>query len=272
MPAVGAHSILRPRDSSPRGRATTTAAIGLIDRNPLTRQVSPELVLVDPEPAPWARGPVDESNGKVLNMSAQEIHEPTPEMGFGLEPPLSPPIVSGPGAQAPAHAGDALHGLPTPPPAIRPPEAPATESGPAAQVEQAVLHAVPTEPAELEVERSAAAPVDQELPAMAPPEEKIELEPVQPSEIEPLAATTELDPTAQTAQRVSICLVIRLRNGEHVEIGEFENVGMAKEGAREVVEQLTAAGSSTWPFYADRFICPDAIISVDVVANDDAAA
>jgi hypothetical protein len=37
------------------------------------------------------------------------------------------------------------------------------------------------------------------------------------------------------------------------------------EGAQEVIEQLTAVAATSWPFYAGRFIRPDAIVSVDLV-------
>ncbi len=71
-----------------------------------------------------------------------------------------------------------------------------------------------------------------------------------------------LGPT--TCRRGSFTVVVRLSDGEGVEVGEFRDFGTAMEGAQEVIEQFSNANGS-WPFYAGRFIRPDLIVSVDVV-------
>jgi hypothetical protein len=62
-------------------------------------------------------------------------------------------------------------------------------------------------------------------------------------------------------------VVVRLSDGDGVEVGQFGDFGTAMAGAQEVIEQFAHANGS-WPFYAGRFIRPDLIISVDVVDGD----
>ena len=169
-----------------------TAAIGLIDHNPLVRSLSPELMLVDPELAERARALLREpgaANGKGEGMSALGTHEITSGMSIGLEPPLSPPIVRGPNASA-LPSGDGLSGLPLPPPAIRPPEA-APEAPPAPEAElvpepNPVQPApeptiLPPEPVEALPEPVQAQP-EPLLPAPAPEPELPSMAPEQPAE------------------------------------------------------------------------------------------
>jgi hypothetical protein len=65
-------------------------------------------------------------------------------------------------------------------------------------------------------------------------------------------------------------VVVRLKEGDGVEVGSFRDFGTAMEGAQEVIEQFSTATEGQWPFYAGRFIRPDLIVSVDVVEGEDA--
>lgn len=65
-------------------------------------------------------------------------------------------------------------------------------------------------------------------------------------------------------------VVVRLKEGDGVEVGEFRDFGTAMEGAQEVIEQFSTATEGQWPFYAGRFIRPDLIVSVDVVEGEQA--
>ena len=196
------------------------------------------------------------------------LHEATAEIGLGLEPPLSPPVVGRPGHTA-ISGGHGLTELPTPPPAIRPPGSPEPVSGTVpAEALPAPVESKPTPPAN---DLFPPAPAEEELPAMAPQDAPIELERVRPAEVEtvdlPLVAPSEPGPAAAAhlAAATGVRLVLRLRDGDRVEAGEFADSGAAMEGAQEVIEQLTAAAATSWPFYAGRFIRPDAIVSVDLV-------
>ena len=64
-------------------------------------------------------------------------------------------------------------------------------------------------------------------------------------------------------------VVVRLKEGDGVEVGSFRDFGTAMEGAQEVIEQFSSATEGQWPFYAGRFIRPDLIVSVDVVEGGD---
>jgi hypothetical protein len=167
-----------------------------------------------------ASGVSEGTNGKGWNMSALGTRE-TAGTGLGLEPPLSPPIGSDPGAQQP----------------------------PAATARANDYFAVET-PIELEPVQPTEIKPPAELPLVAPPEPDPELEP---------AALALVGP------KVGFRLVVRLQDGERVEIGEFEDFGTAKEAAQEAIEQFTTGAAGTWPFYAGRFIRPDLIVSVDLV-------
>jgi len=179
------------------------------------------------------------------------------------------------------------------------PVAPA-EPEPAPAVE---LHTIPLmAPADPEpvVEPAALEPVI-ELPAIAPqpePEPVVAVQPEPVAAVEPepviepepapfVAPPVELapDPVAEIApEPVSVPeleelfapkratdfrVVVRLKEGDGVEVGSFRDFGTAMEGAQEVIEQFSTATEGQWPFYAGRFIRPDLIVSVDVVEGGD---
>jgi hypothetical protein len=153
-------------------------------------------------------------------------------------------------------------------PTMAPPE-PVAEAAPVAFVVPQPVEVVPEPVAEVEIE---AEPVLE-----LTPEAKLELisEPVEaqlPS-LEPVAtpdpvATTELEELFAPKRSGQFCVVVRLKEGDGVEVGSFRDFGTAMEGAQEVIEQFSTANDGQWPFYAGRFIRPDLIVSVDVVEGD----
>ena len=85
-----------------------------------------------------------------------------------------------------------------------------------------------------------------------------------PSEVpgEAPAETQEPDPGPQTLYGV----LIRLRDGEVFEVGTFESAAEASTCAQDVVRQISAAeGEASWPFFANRYLRPDTIVSVDLL-------
>jgi hypothetical protein len=107
--------------------------------------------------------------------------------------------------------------------------------------------------AEAPVELPAELPViDPFPPAPAP-------EPVAPAA--PLE-TPLLEPFVHS--RGSYRVIVRLQDGDGIDVGDFKDFGTAMEGAQEVIDQFSNSNGS-WPFYAGRFIRPDLIVSVDVV-------
>jgi hypothetical protein len=65
---------------------------------------------------------------------------------------------------------------------------------------------------------------------------------------------------------VTWSVALRLEAGERIEIGQFGSDAEAKDHAQGVVRQLLSEHG--WPFYDNRFIRPDAIVSVDLVRNE----
>ena len=97
-----------------------------------------------------------------------------------------------------------------------------------------------------------------ELPVIDPFPPAPAAEPVAPAPLE----TSLLEPLVHS--RGAYRVIVRLQDGDGVDVGEFSDFGTAMEGAQEVIEQFSNSNGS-WPFYAGRFIRPDLIVSVDVV-------
>ena len=118
-----------------------------------------------------------------------------------------------------------------------------------------------------------------ELPTVSEPEpdpQPVEeaLPVLEPAAVAETAPAPELAPELEelfataTPQQTGFSVVVRLRDGDGVEVGSFRDFGTAMEGAQEVIEQFATATEARWPFYAGRFIRPDLIVSVDVVEGE----
>jgi hypothetical protein len=60
-------------------------------------------------------------------------------------------------------------------------------------------------------------------------------------------------------------VLVRLRDGETLRIGELATADEASALAQDAVGQISsAAGNGTWPFFAGRYLSPDTIVSVDL--------
>jgi len=104
----------------------------------------------------------------------------------------------------------------------------------------------------------------------APEPEPTPVAPVAPDpqpvvEPEPVQASAPAVPEPLTAPNapLSWAVYVRLTDGERLEVDAFTGPDEAFEGARAVISQIGSDGS--WPFFADRFIRPDSIVSVDLV-------
>lgn len=60
-------------------------------------------------------------------------------------------------------------------------------------------------------------------------------------------------------------VVIRLRDGETILVGGAPNYERALVLAQKTIVQLGEVKEGEWPMLGDRFINPDAIVSVDVL-------
>lgn len=86
--------------------------------------------------------------------------------------------------------------------------------------------------------------------------------PSEPQQVgEAAAAQTEAE--AEAEPELSWTVVLRLSDGERIDVQSFAGETEAIEGARGVVAEIESDGS--WPFFADRFLRPDTIVSVDLV-------
>jgi hypothetical protein len=241
------------------------------------QQPEPTLAPVQPEPVLPAVAPAQEPEAPVLDYFAAEAQA-------APEPPAAAPAP----VEEPAQTVE-LNTIPL----VVPAPAPAEETTLEPVVLPTMAPPAPEPRHEPELAPAAAvAPV--ELPMMAPqplevvapaphpdPEPAAVPEPVEPSlpELEPAAVvetapapvpSPELEELFATMpqQQTGFSVVVRLRDGDGVEVGSFHDFGTAMEGAQEVIEQFSTATEGQWPFYAGRFIRPDLIVSVDVVETD----
>jgi hypothetical protein len=114
-------------------------------------------------------------------------------------------------------------------------------------------------------------PVEQ-APVVEPQAVQVEAVPVVPTvpaPAEPVAPEPEVqpepvpEPPPAGGVEMTWTVVLRLADGDRVEVGSFPGQEAAVDGARAVVAQIAADDS--WPFVADRFIRPEGIVSVDLV-------
>jgi hypothetical protein len=82
--------------------------------------------------------------------------------------------------------------------------------------------------------------------------------------IEPAAPAVPLAPVATAVSTVRV--LARLSNGERIEVGAHDDESAAKAEATALMRFLREAGGD-WPFLNGRFVRPDAIVSVDIVAG-----
>ena len=191
----------------------------------------------------------------ILPRAEEPANEPEPAPAPLLLPPAQPPAAAEekpqvepePVAQA-TETEPVIHEQPAPEPEAAAEPAPTEPDQPEVLAVQPA--AVPEFTLELPVDWPPAAEAATEVPASpAPPVE--EPEPEAPAQ-EELASLT--------------AVVLRLEDGATLEVGTFPTVAEAAAEAQEVVIEIAAADrNSTWPFFAQRYLRPDLIISVDLV-------
>ena len=206
---------------------------------------------------------------------AEPVAEPEPAVEVQSIPLMAPapaqePVPAPAPAPEPAVVEEQVVELPTlAPVAPEPVPTPAPAPGPAAVEPEPVVEPEPMlapvtpEPVEVVPEPV----VEPELPVVEAPAPEPIVEPA--LEVVP-DTVPELEELFAPKRATEFRVVVRLKEGDGVEVGSFRDFGTAMEGAQEVIEQFSTATEGQWPFYAGRFIRPDLIVSVDVVEGEDA--
>jgi hypothetical protein len=234
------------------GRDALQRAIGQTYGVEAPAEAAPAPIIEPAPPAPVAEQPVPPVVEPAVVAPVVEVPPaPAVEQVAVVEPaapiaaepvvptvPVAPPPVAEPVAAQPVQNGDGVW-LGPPQEAAAPP---VVEPQPVAAPEPVVQVFVP-EPQLVEPEPAPVAPVVEVQPAPQP---------------EAVA-----QPTPSQGVDLTWAVVLRLADGERVEVGAFPGEAEAVEGARAVVAQV--ATDSSWPFVAGRFIRPEGIVSVDLV-------
>jgi len=262
--------------------------------DPLEAPSAPDLVLAQPE-APQADVQPEPQP------DVQPEPQPEAQLASTVEPPLvaepiaplAPPAVRPLPIIRPRAQESANEPEPAPAPLLlpRPAEPPAAaEEKPQVEEPEPVAQATETEPViqeqpapepEAAAEAALTAPAQPEVIAVQPapaPEFLLELPLDWPPAVEAPAEVPanpapqaeepdpEPEPPAQEEPASLTAVVLRLQDGATLEVGTFPSVAEAAAEAQEVVIEIAAADrNSTWPFFAQRYLRPDLIISVDLV-------
>ena len=215
------------------------------------------------------------------------------------EPEADGPVAETPAAEAPEIAeADAPEPLEASAPAVEDfaelevpaiPEMPVpsfeqqaaeTEPAPPEEAPEPAAEQVADEPAEQvvdepadEAEQAADQSTEQ---ALEEPAEEAANEPVEQAVDEPAAEAANepveqagnepAEQAAQEPQPSTHYVVVRLREGESLRIGEHGTAADASAQAADAVAQIAgAATTGTWPLFSGRYLSPDTILSVDLV-------
>ena len=202
-------------------------------QQPLVVEPAAEVVV---EPAAVVAEPPAVLQETVAQPFVEHAPSPLPETTLAAQPEPSAP----PEATIPT--------LLRPEPVLEPP-APALPAEPLVQVpEVSIPEAAPVPLAPEPFEPVPAVPIQPE-PTVAP----------EPPAVEPVAVEPELGASLHI-------VLLRLREGDILQVGTFRTAAEASARAQEVVREIAAAeGASTWPFFAERYLRPDAIVSVDLL-------
>ncbi len=252
--------------------------------------VEPVVQVVPPAPVvqtvePPAPLPVEPVSGEGVWLGAPEA-TPQPEP-VAVQAPEPQPLVVEPMAPVEPVAPPAplaAAAAPLEPMAVEPlvetpvvdqplPEPLAISFTPVAPAEEPVLQAdaplpavealVAPEPTATPEPVVAPQPLVAQVPVPAPepvvaPEQAAVAEPV----LQPPAPLLQEPVEQEEGAVLTWSVVLRLNDGDRVEIGAFHSAGEAKDHAQLVVRQISSEHG--WPFFGGRFIRPDAIVSVDL--------
>jgi hypothetical protein len=242
-----------------------------------------------PEPEPHPEPEVLPQPKPVADADALGVPEllPPPELPAAIEPKPQP----APAEPVPAPQPVQLFAASTPallprmlPPAdeqaaepavVQPPPAPAAEEAPAPMEETVVsepeapapspeMPPVQLETGQWPEEQSVQVVEAQSETPVSAASVAIEL-PDAPAEAESAPPPAEAEPQeTEDAEASTHLVLVRLRDGETLQLGTFQTAAEASAQAQDAVTQISSAGSE-WPLFAGRYLRPDTIISVDLL-------
>jgi Type II secretion system (T2SS), protein E, N-terminal domain len=202
-------------------------------------------------------------------LQAQPAPDPEPEPApepqplLLLEPPTLPKVL------VPAERPAAEQVIAQPAQAPAPEEAAVEE--PVTAPEPDLTAASPEQQSEPETQPSPTEPsieVAEAQPETPEPSAPVALEqPDAPLENEPAFAPAEAEPQqAEDADASTHLVLVRLRDGETLQVGTFQTAAEASAWAQNAVAQIASAlTEATWPFFGGRYLRPDTIVSVDLL-------
>ncbi len=101
-------------------------------------------------------------------------------------------------------------------------------------------------------------------PAEALPAEPTQLRTVEPAGVS-AAETIELGHAPAASAQTPFRVLLRLVNGERLELEVCDSASSAHAHAEGLVRRL-ASGDESWPYFAGRFVRPESILSIDIDA------
>ena len=174
---------------------------------------------------------------------SQPAPAPSPQPAPDPEPSVETPQV----AEAVMYTIEA-----TPAPEHSPPEHPSAPATPEPEPQAPAADAPPAPELILE------------LPPDWPPTGEDQAE--EPSSPAPPPEAPASEPPAQEEPVALTAVILRLTDGTLLEVGKFQTVAEAAAEAQEVVIEIAAADrNGGWPFFAQRYLRPDLIVSVDLI-------
>jgi len=186
-----------------------------------------------------------------------------------LQPTAAPEVQPMPTVLPPAEERN-VASTPVPPPVEEqappePPAAPPAEEHPSLQPPPMSAQPVPASDTVSVQEPAAVVEVSEPAPQVEQFTAPLEAD-VEPEAVEPPAEAQPEDTVAPELKTHFV--VLRLQNGDQIETDAYATGDEARRRAEEIVRELAAAETdATWPFFAQRFLRPDTIVSVDLVEH-----
>jgi hypothetical protein len=78
-------------------------------------------------------------------------------------------------------------------------------------------------------------------------------------------AASQPAPVEAAGSAIVARVFVRLASGDRVEVAVLPELAAARRRAEEIVQEIQEPGEG-WPFFAGRFVRPDAVVSVDLEA------